>query len=93
MHWFRFQFRVTAYDNRPLGVQKTAVASVRINIARDSGPPQFISTPYNTLVDINTPIQMSVFKIQAIDNDLQVLLILYHEEKSFFQINILVQGS
>ncbi|KAL5018737.1 hypothetical protein ScPMuIL_004459 [Solemya velum] len=66
-----FEFRVTAYDNRPSAVQKLAEATVRIRVVQDSGPPRFINTPYFYSVDFNAPSQSTVFRVTAVDNDLQ----------------------
>jgi hypothetical protein len=63
---------VRATDNRPASVARTAEATVVITIIRDSGPPQFISTPYITSVAINQAVNTSFFNVQAIDNDLRV---------------------
>ncbi|WAQ95445.1 FAT4-like protein [Mya arenaria] len=67
----RFTFTVTAVDNRPLSVQKTSQASVTINVLRDSGPPQFVNTPYRTTIPINQGINTTFYTVSAIDNDLK----------------------
>ena len=66
------QFNVRATDNRPSTVARSAESTVVITIIRDSGPPQFVNTPYITSVPINKAINSSFFNVQAIDNDLRV---------------------
>jgi len=66
----QFTFTVNAYDNRPVGVRKSAVSSVTIDIKRDQGPPQFVQTPYRTSVAINQRVNTQVYQVRAVDNDI-----------------------
>lgn len=67
-----FRFSVRANDDRPLSVRKTADATVEITVLRDSGPPTFTNTPYNTIVPINQVVNSTFYNVRAIDGDLKV---------------------
>ena len=67
-----FVFTVTALDERPTNVQRSAVARVLITVTRDSGPPQFVNAPYETTININQALNTSVFRLSAVDTDRSV---------------------
>ena len=66
------QFQVRATDSRPLGVVRSAEATVVITITRDQGPPVFTRTPYSTVVPINQAVNTTFYTVSAFDNDLRV---------------------
>ena len=54
--------------------QKSAQATVTINVNRDASPPRFRAVPYSVSVSENRPVFSSIFKVTAEDLDLRVKL-------------------
>lgn len=54
--------------------QRTAQASVIVNVLRDNSPPIFRNTPYATDISENRLATTSIFRVSADDADLRVSL-------------------
>ena len=54
--------------------QKSAQATVTINVNRDASPPRFRATPYSVSISENRPVFSSIFRVTAEDLDLRVKL-------------------
>lgn len=68
--FFPSQFQVQVSDQRT--PERTANATVIVNVIKDQFAPQFIRTPYLSATTENTPDGTIIFSTEAIDQDLRV---------------------
>lgn len=68
--FFFQQFQVQVSDQRT--PERTADATVIVNVIKDRFAPQFIRTPYRSATTENTPDGAIIFSTEAIDQDLRV---------------------
>ncbi|WAQ96419.1 CELR3-like protein [Mya arenaria] len=85
-----FTFTITALDNRPQMVQRSAEASVTINVQRDSGPPRFVNAPYSVSIPINQDVNTTIFTVSAVDDDLKLLVTVYDSGSPLLEVQTTV---
>lgn len=71
---FSFQFNVLARDQS--SPERTATATVIVNIRRSNFPPVFVNTPYFTGVNVGSAIGSTIYTVTATDGDLLVSITL-----------------
>ena len=54
--------------------QKSAQATLTVNVNRDDSPPVFRNTPYSVAISENRDVLSSIFRVTADDADLRVKL-------------------
>ncbi|XP_078316513.1 protocadherin Fat 4-like isoform X2 [Crassostrea virginica] len=65
----QYRFQVEASDQRT--PERTANATVVVNVNKDQFSPQFIRTPYRSQTTENTPNGAIIFSTEAVDQDLR----------------------
>ncbi len=63
------QFNVSASDQS--NPERTGMTMVIVDVIRDDYPPNFVRTPYDTVVIETSPVGSSVFTVSAEDPDLR----------------------